>query len=74
MFEEEEDPATRSYFSEIVASISDAKFSRDGKYIFSRDYLTVKVMIGRGCVQMCMCACVAVAVAAVRVSVHRCIP
>jgi serine/threonine-protein phosphatase 2A regulatory subunit B len=42
-FEEEEDPATKSYFSEIVASISDAKFSRDGKYIFSRDYLTVKV-------------------------------
>ena len=57
VFEEEEDPATRSYFSEIVASISDAKFSRDGKYIFSRDYLTVKV--GPGCftnsVLVCLC-------------------
>jgi serine/threonine-protein phosphatase 2A regulatory subunit B len=43
VFEEEEDPATKSYFSEIIASISDVKFSRDGKYIITRDYLTVKV-------------------------------
>ncbi len=43
VFEQEEDPATKSYFSEIVASISDAKFSRDGRLIISRDYLSVKV-------------------------------
>lgn len=43
VFEEEEDPASKSYFSEIIASISDVKFTGDGKYIVSRDYLTVKV-------------------------------
>jgi len=41
-FEEEEDPANKSFFSEIIASISDIKFSRDGRYILSRDYLTLK--------------------------------
>ncbi|WFD35573.1 protein phosphatase 2A regulatory subunit cdc55 [Malassezia cuniculi] len=43
MFEEEEDPASRSFFSEIISSISDVKFSHDGRYILSRDYLTLKV-------------------------------
>ena len=43
MFEEQEDPASRSFFSEIIASISDIKFSPDGRYIVSRDYLTLKV-------------------------------
>lgn len=42
-FEEEEDPANKSFFSEIIASISDIKFSRDGRYILSRDYLTLKL-------------------------------
>ncbi|KAI8840427.1 protein phosphatase 2A regulatory subunit cdc55 [Chytriomyces hyalinus] len=42
-FEEEEDPANKSFFSEIISSISDVKFSRDGRYILSRDYLTLKV-------------------------------
>eukprot|EP00005_Dracoamoeba_jomungandri_P002350 CAMPEP_0174261502 /NCGR_PEP_ID=MMETSP0439-20130205/11467_1 /TAXON_ID=0 /ORGANISM="Stereomyxa ramosa, Strain Chinc5" /LENGTH=433 /DNA_ID=CAMNT_0015345983 /DNA_START=134 /DNA_END=1435 /DNA_ORIENTATION=+ len=42
-FEEEEDPANKSFFSEIIASISDIKFSRDGRYIISRDYLTLKL-------------------------------
>lgn len=42
-FEEEEDPASKSFFSEIIASISDIKFSRDGRYIISRDYLTLKM-------------------------------
>jgi serine/threonine-protein phosphatase 2A regulatory subunit B len=41
-FEEEEDPASKSFFSEIIASISDIKFSRDGRYILSRDYLSLK--------------------------------
>lgn len=42
-FEEPEDPANKSFFSEIIASISDIKFSHSGRYILSRDYLTVKV-------------------------------
>ena len=43
VFEQPEDPSTRSFFSEIIASISDVKFSHSGRYILSRDYLTVKV-------------------------------
>lgn len=43
IFEEEEDPSTKSFFSEIIASISDCRFSDDGRYIISRDYLTVKI-------------------------------
>lgn len=43
MFEEPEDPTSRSFFSEIIASISDVRFSHSGRYILSRDYLTVKV-------------------------------
>lgn len=43
LFEEPEDPSSRSFFSEIIASISDVKFSHSGRYILSRDYLTVKV-------------------------------
>ena len=42
-FEEPEDPATKSFFSEIISSISDCQFSRDGRYILSRDYLTLKI-------------------------------
>lgn len=43
VFEEPEDPSSKSFFSEIISSISDIKFSRDGRYILSRDYLTLKV-------------------------------
>ena len=43
MFEQEEDPSSRSFFSEIISSISDVRFSYDGRYILSRDYLTVKI-------------------------------
>ncbi|KAG7401220.1 protein phosphatase 2A regulatory subunit cdc55 [Phytophthora boehmeriae] len=43
VFEEQEDPEARSFFSEIIASISDIKFSPDGRYIIARDYLTLKV-------------------------------
>jgi serine/threonine-protein phosphatase 2A regulatory subunit B len=43
VFEEEEDPAQKSVVSEIIASISDVKFTSDGRYIVSRDYLTVKI-------------------------------
>ena len=43
IFEEEEDPSNKSFFSEIISSISDVKFSPDGRYILARDYLTLKV-------------------------------
>jgi serine/threonine-protein phosphatase 2A regulatory subunit B len=43
VFEQEEDPASRSFFSEIISSISDVRFSYDGRYVLSRDYLTVKI-------------------------------
>lgn len=43
VFEQEEDDASRSFFSEIISSISDVRFSNDGRYIVSRDYLTVKI-------------------------------
>lgn len=33
----------KGFFSEIVSSISDVKFTSDGRYIVSRDYMTVKL-------------------------------
>ncbi|CAL8084338.1 unnamed protein product [Calicophoron daubneyi] len=43
LFEETDDPMGRSFFSEIINNISDLNFSHSGRYILSRDYLTVKV-------------------------------
>lgn len=43
LFEEPEDPANKSFFSEIISSISDVKFSHNGRYLITRDYLSVKV-------------------------------
>lgn len=43
MFEEEEDAASKSFFSEIISSISDVKFSADGRYILARDFMTLKI-------------------------------
>eukprot|EP00127_Corallochytrium_limacisporum_P000466 Clim_evm22s13 gene=Clim_evmTU22s13 len=43
VLEEEEDPSTRSFFSEIISSISDIRFSNGGNHIISRDYLNVKL-------------------------------
>ena len=43
MFDEAEAPGSRSFFSEIIASISDIKFSGDGRYVLSRDFLTLKL-------------------------------
>ncbi|KAJ0008350.1 hypothetical protein Pint_28807 [Pistacia integerrima] len=42
LFEEQEAPGSRSFFTEIIASISDIKFAKDGRYILSRDYMTLK--------------------------------
>jgi len=43
VFEEQDDPTTRSFFSEIISSISDVKISNSGRYMMSRDYMTIKV-------------------------------
>ncbi|GAU27400.1 hypothetical protein TSUD_356350 [Trifolium subterraneum] len=43
LFEEQEAPGSRSFFTEIIASISDIKFAKEGRYILSRDYMTLKL-------------------------------
>lgn len=43
VFEEYLDPASHNFFTEITLSISDVKFSHDGRYIVLRDYMTVKI-------------------------------
>ncbi|KAF5726169.1 serine/threonine protein phosphatase [Tripterygium wilfordii] len=43
LFEQPEVSGTRSFFTEIIASISDIKFSKDGRHILSRDYMTLKL-------------------------------
>eukprot|EP00281_Chroomonas_sp_CCMP1168_P029311 CAMPEP_0206238552 /NCGR_PEP_ID=MMETSP0047_2-20121206/14881_1 /ASSEMBLY_ACC=CAM_ASM_000192 /TAXON_ID=195065 /ORGANISM="Chroomonas mesostigmatica_cf, Strain CCMP1168" /LENGTH=468 /DNA_ID=CAMNT_0053663105 /DNA_START=68 /DNA_END=1474 /DNA_ORIENTATION=- len=43
VFEEDDEPSRRSFFSEIISSIADIKFSRDGRYILSRDYMSLKL-------------------------------
>jgi len=44
-FEEQEAHGSRSFFTEIIASISDIKFGKDGRHILSRDYMTLKVYV-----------------------------
>lgn len=39
----EESDGQRTFFSEIISSISDVKFSRCGGFLLSRDYMTVKL-------------------------------
>ncbi|CAL4970539.1 unnamed protein product [Urochloa decumbens] len=43
LFEEHDVPGSRSFFTEIIASVSDIKFARDGRHILSRDYMTLKL-------------------------------
>lgn len=43
IFEEYTDPSNHNFFTEITSSISDVKFSSNGRYIASRDYMTVKI-------------------------------
>uniref|UniRef100_A0A5S6QQ49 Serine/threonine-protein phosphatase 2A 55 kDa regulatory subunit B n=1 Tax=Trichuris muris TaxID=70415 RepID=A0A5S6QQ49_TRIMR len=43
VFEETEDPSNHSFFTEIIASVSDVKFSHCGNLLLTRDYLTLKV-------------------------------
>ena len=42
-FEMPVDPAAKSFFSEIISSISDVKFDPTGGYFFSRDFLTCQI-------------------------------
>ena len=42
-FDAPETPGSRSFFSEIIASVSDVKFSRDGGFLLSRDYLNLRL-------------------------------
>ncbi|XP_074561527.1 serine/threonine protein phosphatase 2A 55 kDa regulatory subunit B beta isoform-like isoform X1 [Curcuma longa] len=43
MLDEREAPGSRSFFTEIITSISDIKFAKDGRYLLSRDYMTLKL-------------------------------
>ncbi|RVX05436.1 Serine/threonine protein phosphatase 2A 55 kDa regulatory subunit B beta isoform [Vitis vinifera] len=43
LFEGMEAPNSKSFFTEIIASISDIKFGKDGRYILSRDYMNLKL-------------------------------
>ena len=57
-FEEQEVPGSKSFFTEIIASISDIKFAKDGRYILSRDYMTLKVwIISFAAMIECMAGC-----------------
>nr|CAD1838339.1 unnamed protein product [Ananas comosus var. bracteatus] len=38
-----ENQKSRTFFSEIISSISDIKFPKDGRYILSRDYMNLKM-------------------------------
>ncbi|KAH3744720.1 protein phosphatase 2A regulatory subunit PR55 [Pelomyxa schiedti] len=43
VFEEPEDTSNRSFFADVTMSISDLKFSLDGRYLVSRDFMTLKL-------------------------------
>lgn len=47
-FEDTAITTSRSFFTEIIASVSDIKFSKGGRYILSRDYMTLKVRVLHG--------------------------
>ncbi|KHN14607.1 Serine/threonine protein phosphatase 2A 55 kDa regulatory subunit B beta isoform [Glycine soja] len=40
LFEEHDGPGSRSFFTKIIACISNIKVGKDGRYILSRDYMT----------------------------------
>ncbi|XP_013655546.1 serine/threonine protein phosphatase 2A 55 kDa regulatory subunit B alpha isoform isoform X1 [Brassica napus] len=43
LFEEPEAAGYKSFFTEIIASVSDIKFAKEGRYLLSRDYMTLKL-------------------------------
>jgi len=42
-YEEAESQANKSFFSEIITSISNVQFTSNGRYMLSRDYMTLKL-------------------------------
>jgi len=38
-----DDAVDKSYFSEIISSISDVKFSQDGRYFVTRDFMSIRL-------------------------------
>jgi serine/threonine-protein phosphatase 2A regulatory subunit B len=44
VLEEPEDASSKSFFSEIICSISDLQFSRgSGRYLMARDFMSLKI-------------------------------
>ncbi|KFK35829.1 hypothetical protein AALP_AA4G042600 [Arabis alpina] len=43
LFQEPEAAGPKSFFTEIIASVSDIKFAKEGRYLLSRDYMTLKL-------------------------------
>eukprot|EP01122_Echinamoeba_exundans_P008602 TRINITY_DN287_c0_g1_i3.p1 TRINITY_DN287_c0_g1~~TRINITY_DN287_c0_g1_i3.p1 ORF type:complete len:360 (+),score=30.67 TRINITY_DN287_c0_g1_i3:688-1767(+) len=43
VYEDIEGSEPRSFFSELISSVSDARFSRCGRYVITRDYLTLRI-------------------------------
>ncbi|KAL2492638.1 Serine/threonine protein phosphatase 2A 55 kDa regulatory subunit B beta [Abeliophyllum distichum] len=43
ILKDEESHGPKSFFTEIIASISDMKFANDGRHILSRDYMNLKL-------------------------------
>ncbi|XP_048637753.1 serine/threonine protein phosphatase 2A 55 kDa regulatory subunit B alpha isoform isoform X1 [Brassica napus] len=43
LFEEPDAGGSKSFFTEIIASVSDIKFAKEGRYLLSRDYMTLKL-------------------------------
>ncbi|KAA6425454.1 MAG: PP2A-twin subunit [Trebouxia sp. A1-2] len=42
-YEEAQSTGSKSFFSEIISSVSDMKWSSDGRYILARDYMNLKL-------------------------------
>nr|VDD35589.1 unnamed protein product [Brassica oleracea] len=42
-FEEPEAAGSKSFFTEIIVSVSDIKLAKEGRYLLSHDYMTLKV-------------------------------
>ncbi|KAG2266533.1 hypothetical protein Bca52824_073612 [Brassica carinata] len=42
-FEEPEAAGSKSFFTEIIVSVSDIKLAKEGRYLLSHDYMTLKL-------------------------------
>ncbi|KAF3486121.1 hypothetical protein F2Q69_00052662 [Brassica cretica] len=43
LFEEPEAAGSKSFFTEIIVSVSDIKLAKEGRYLLSHDYMTLKL-------------------------------